>query len=270
MNIYTKDGNLAFKFSNFPDGQPHFELSTYDTQPEVTIETAIRSCEELVQISLVREVLSRFYSNINLDIRYMLGARMDRFINDRTPSTLCVLTNLLHKESFHRIRILDPHSITSLELLNAGAVLPVKQVWSLAYSLGRPANMVIVSPDKGATARVNKLAPPDFDIIQCLKTRDSETGKLSDFQIVNPKDIGNRRCLIVDDICDGGRTFTGIAKRLRSHGASAVFLYVTHGIFSAGTHLQDIDGVYTTDSYEDWSVYPKGPVCIPILMKDMR
>jgi ribose-phosphate pyrophosphokinase len=45
-------------------------------------------------------------------------------------------------------------------------------------------------------------------------------------------DVENEECLIVDDICDGGRTFLEIAKILKARGASSIELYVTHGIFS--------------------------------------
>jgi ribose-phosphate pyrophosphokinase len=46
--------------------------------------------------------------------------------------------------------------------------------------------------------------------------------------------------VIVDDICDGGRTFLEIAKTIRSKKRNIsifgdkIYLVVTHGIFSAG------------------------------------
>ena len=90
---------------------------------------------------------------------------------------------------------------------------------------------------------------PFKNYIRCTKERDSETGKLSHFTIVNPADVNGMVCLIIDDICDGGRTFEGIATLLREAGATGVDLFVTHGIFSRGGKLAGIDRVYTTDSY---------------------
>lgn len=66
---------------------------------------------------------------------------------------------------------------------------------------------------------------------------------------------------ILDDICDGGRTFIEIAKAIKmkqslssavhpeNHGK--IYLVVTHGIFSAGLKPLNeyFDGIYTTNSY---------------------
>ena len=47
----------------------------------------------------------------------------------------------------------------------------------------------------------------------------------------------NKRVLIVDDICDGGATFTSLAKVLKNAGAVYIGLHVTHGIFSKGIQV---------------------------------
>jgi len=68
---------------------------------------------------------------------------------------------------------------------------------------------------------------------------------------------------IIDDICDGGRTFIEIAKAVdevrklsssvkREHYGKN-YLIVTHGIFSAGFDflVQHFDGIYCTNSVKD-------------------
>jgi len=60
--------------------------------------------------------------------------------------------------------------------------------------------------------------------------------------------------VIVDDICDGGRTFIELAKAIKEGRPTAeVYLVVTHGIFSGGFYdLNEVlDGIYCTNSYED-------------------
>jgi phosphoribosylpyrophosphate synthetase len=47
-------------------------------------------------------------------------------------------------------------------------------------------------------------------------------------------DCKDKRVLIVDDICDGGKTFELLAKDLYNAGAEEVNLFVTHGLFSKG------------------------------------
>jgi ribose-phosphate pyrophosphokinase len=57
--------------------------------------------------------------------------------------------------------------------------------------------------------------------------------------------------VIIDDICDGGRTFVELAKAMKeSRPTAKIYLIVTHGIFSAGfdTLNQYFEGIYTTNS----------------------
>lgn len=253
MVIYTPAGNLAFRTFTFPDGQPHFKLETYGREfDSVTIETSLASPADLLTLELAIDVLRHNgYSEIRLDIRYLLGARMDRSIGWGEPSTLAIVARRLNSLGLNGIRILDVHSDVATKLIrNSVNVLPKKAVGQvIATTLwGEKANFII--PDKGANNRVWALTkgwgPPP---VQCDKRRDEATGKLSGFHVGESERLKDSLCLIIDDICDGGGTFVGLAKELKAAGASKVFLYVTHGIFSKGLPLDGIDHVYTTDSY---------------------
>lgn len=250
MRIYTPAGDLAFKTFTFPDGQPHFRLETYEVEFEsVTIEAAIKSPSDLFQILMVSDVLRQHgYSQINLEIRYLMGARMDRAIDPQSPFTLRLVAKLINGAGFNKVRILDVHSEVATRLIrNSENVLPYNAVRVVTNIIGHPQ---LVVPDKGAVDRVQKLFPNRY-LVRCEKVRDLQTGALSKFSVDNPDQVRGRNCLIVDDICDGGGTFVGLAKELRKAGAKKVYLFVTHGIFSKGLPLEGIDHVYTTDSYCD-------------------
>jgi len=67
--------------------------------------------------------------------------------------------------------------------------------------------------------------------------------------------IGNvqgKTCIIVDDMIDTAGTLCTAAKLLKDEGASRVFAFATHGIFSgtAGTRIanSELEKVITTDS----------------------
>lgn len=254
MRIYTKAGDLAFKTFTFPDGQPHFQLSTYEVEFDtVTVETALKTPSDLFMVALVCSVLrSCGYKNIQLDIRYLLGARMDRAIGWDQPFTLALVAQSLNGCGFSRVRILDAHSDVSTKLIrNSTNLLPIGPVRQALMALKFP---VVVCPDKGAYDRVFKLtheAGSWNPFIQCSKKRDMATGALSGFEVHDPALAKDQDLLIIDDICDGGRTFTGLAKVLRDAGAKTVNLFVTHGIFSKGVYLNLIDKIYTTDSYTE-------------------
>jgi len=57
--------------------------------------------------------------------------------------------------------------------------------------------------------------------------------------------------LIVDDICDGGGTFLGLAEELKECNSGDLYLAVSHGIFSKGsqTLLDNFKSIYSTDSF---------------------
>lgn len=130
---------------------------------------------------------------------------------------------------------------------------------SLKYDLesgGRVRNfddrMCLISPDAGAQKKIFEVATylnlRDGDVETATKRRNVATGK-----IVGTAFEGNVRdkiCIIVDDIIDGGRSFTGLGSILKQKGAQKVYLIASHGIFSAGIEClqQDLDGIYITDS----------------------
>lgn len=273
MIIYTRNGDLAFKEFTFPDGQPHFTLQTKNDAGSVTIEAAIRNPNELFQVELAGTVLKQNYARVHLDIRYLMAARMDRNIDGMQPHTLFVVAGMLRsfRPIFKRIRILDPHSDTAVKIFSeAGvdvrAVLPYEVVSQVLATLG--GDTVVVIPDKGAINRSRLLGKGAAGFAQMFKERDPQTGHIIGMTLEDP--VANKRCLIVDDICDGGATFVRAAEILKEAGASEVNLYVTHGIFSKKLPLPGIKNIFVTDSYHNWAAVPHcSLICIPISMRNL-
>lgn len=272
MRIYTKAGDLAFKVFEFPDSQPHFELLTADREfKDATVEMPIRNPRELLVACLAGDALQRSGYSVSLDIRYLMGARMDRPLSRTQPFTLNVVAAMLNTIGFRRVRILDAHSQVACDLLGATNLLPEAAVRSVIASIEAP---IIVIPDKGAVERGSKITATyrgnqKEPWIQGNKARDPQTGRISGIRLDNATLARGRNCLIIDDICDGGATFSMIGKGLKSEGAKSVNLFVTHGIFSKGVQLADVDLIYTTDSYANWMVRGFGPTCVPVSMKEL-
>jgi ribose-phosphate pyrophosphokinase len=111
----------------------------------------------------------------------------------------------------------------------------------------------ILFPDEGANRRYcDQIAGSyDYGLAYATKKRDPLTGKLSGFEV--PEIDPASRVMIVDDICDGGGTFIGIADKL-GLPREQMALYVTHGIFSKG--FGELMGryrkIYTTNSFKPW------------------
>lgn len=268
MKIHTLAGDLPFKLLTFPDGQRHIELRGGYEHRVATIETAICDANDLFDVLLAKDVLDANGYITSLDIRYVLAGRMDRRINRDQPFTLQVVARILSGAGFRKIRVLDPHSAVSLDSLDATPVYPVDAV-KMVLQKYNPNYTVVVAPDAGSMLRVKTLVRDPWHIRYGSKHRDMKTGKLDSFAIEDAPFFACKPCLIVDDICDGGGTFSGLGKVLRDAGATRVDLFVTHGIFTKGLPLPYVDLIYTTDS--------RGPMVsggsltvIPVDMSQMK
>jgi ribose-phosphate pyrophosphokinase len=241
----------------FPDGQRHITLEGDVAYSEVVITTSLCSADDLFDLLLVNDILRHNHNSVHLQIEYLLGGRMDRRINDRQPDTLAVVGNIIHSADFESVSVLDPHSSVTLDVLGAGPPLYAMTEFLTALNDFRPIDTVIVQPDKGAEERVRNMTRGlGFIIVECSKKRESASGRLFKPKIKAPALVRGMRCLIVDDICDGGATFVALARKLREAGATEVSLFVTHGIFSKGIDLEGIDSIYSTGSFTG-KVYPK-------------
>lgn len=118
---------------------------------------------------------------------------------------------------------------------------------------------IIVSPDKGAKERARQVCldlyknPDDeYDFICFDKKRNKETGQIESIECASimEKDLKGKTFLIVDDICDGGKTFSEIGRILKERNAEKVILHVTHGLFTKGLPIPYIDEVITY-TYEE-------------------
>ncbi|WP_169814844.1 phosphoribosyltransferase family protein [Nocardia crassostreae] len=113
---------------------------------------------------------------------------------------------------------------------------------------------LVIAPDAGARERAAQVAAAlgGLPVAHGRKRRDPETGRLSGFEFP-AAEVAGRRALVVDDICDGGGTFAGLAAAGEFAAAERVDLWVTHGVFSGGprlaSNLAAYSGIYTTDSH---------------------
>jgi ribose-phosphate pyrophosphokinase len=257
----TSDLMLGVKEITFSDGQPHFErvqVSPWDTwSGDATVVTRLSNGHDLYRLMCFADFLQRNgYYTANLDITYLTGARMDRSINQGTL-TATVVSRVIEcgPIPWMRVRVLDPHSDVCLAGFDNGVAVDASAL--VGKHLNRWGGLsttpaVLVAPDAGATKKVEKYANAwQLPMVQGFKKRDTNTGALTGFGLAEP--IPERHvAVIVDDICDGGGTFAGLAAEIhKDHPMTPVHLVVTHGIFSKGWRLDGIDAISTTDSFRE-------------------
>lgn len=160
-----------------------------------------------------------------LKLPYLPYARQDKIGSNSTTFALHTFALLLNSLEFAEVQVFDPHNIDSSNELIANLVWKMPDVDPLLKKLkAKP-----VYPDNGAALRYGTVrSSVVFD-----KDRVPSTGVIRGIKLARGK-IEPRAYLIVDDICDGGRTFIEVAKKLYAAGATTVHLYVSHGIFSRG------------------------------------
>jgi ribose-phosphate pyrophosphokinase len=262
--IYPEQSDIVFKTMIFPDGQPHIKIDVdsiarLDKQAPLRILTRITNSNDLLMVLLVKNTLDYLeFIHVELHISYLLTARMDRIMLDGEPFSLKVVAGMINNGNFRKIKIFDPHSEVVTALIDRAYAISnhefVKNALNDYFKRYRQTSFCLVSPDAGALKKIHKLAQYlDIDnVVECMKERDLKTGALTNFKTTT-ESLENLTCFIIDDICDGGGTFAGTAKMLREKGAAKIVLVVSHGIFSKGVTIADIDEIYATDSYRDVS-----------------
>ena len=281
LNLVNQKDKLSFKYeiNRFPDGQQSLRLieDGYNTfyslrrnTNGIIIKSRLNNFLDLELIICATQALRDVgVKKIILYIPYCIGGRSDRkFFIGGINYVKQVIAPIINSQNYDEVRILDPHSdvleacinnfvkITNNFLITSAlkdyAVLSNKDVLD---------NILLISPDAGAMKKIYEVAKfigYKSDIITASKYRNPETGQIE--KTIVPLDIPNNDFLdkdifIIDDICDGGKTFFEIAKVIKENSRfiGNIYLVVTHGIFSKGfQELGDyIDGIYCTNSIKD-------------------
>ncbi|MCP9750125.1 ribose-phosphate diphosphokinase [Ferruginibacter sp. HRS2-29] len=261
--INAAKSDIKYSLVTFPDSQPHIKIDTAtlgDDRAVCRIITRISNPSDLLMPLFAKNVLSyEGFEKVELYISYLLAARMDRVMTGGEPFSLKVMANIINCAGFSKIRIFDPHSEVSTALLdnsyaisNTAFVADALKDYQSKTSSSTAEGFCIVSPDAGALKKIYKVAEAlnGMEVVECMKNRDVKTGKLSGFKVF-AENLAGKTCFIVDDICDGGGTFIGVAEELRKLNAAKVILVISHGIFSKGLSLQNVDEIYCTNSYKE-------------------
>lgn len=231
----------------FPDGQPHVVIDDVFPGDQIRVVHPIRSALELVQLMLIGNAVKHAGATpVELAVPYLMAARYDRLINPGDSFDLEVVADCINSIGFKAVHIFDVHSPAATKLIKNSKSHNNSELVK-AYN---KSNAVLIVPDKGASLKAGEYQTWNVnitDLVECDKSRDPQTGKLS-LTVRDPELCRDRNCVIIDDICDGGETFLAIAQQIKP---AHLTLIVSHGIFSKGfsalkEHFQDI---ITTDSY---------------------
>lgn len=273
--IDESKSDIKYKISKFPDGQQSITLDeefldTDDHIESINIKTRLNNFMDLEILICAVKALRTWgiFYPIDLYVPYFLGSRSDRAFGVYSPNYLRdVICPIINSLKFNSVTVIDPHSDVLEACLNNFKKVSNEEI--VKFALGEiydydsnygNSNMVLVSPDSGALKKIYKIA----DLLEFkgtigvgTKSRDYN-GSLSRSTInFSPIIDSSKDIVIIDDICDGGRTFIELAKLLKQDSwvtsKCKLYLIVTHGIFSKGFGelSKYFDHIYCTNSYSD-------------------
>ena len=260
---------LNVEFSTFAGGERNVRIKGYTANSpllrsleegltwdkELFILAHIDSSDAAMDLLLFTDAFNRLYGGAGSSIKkvchlpYIPYARQDRVMVDGEPLSSVLFGKLINMCKFDRVIVNDPHSDVAPSHIDNVSI--EEQHETALRVLGERFfdGAVIVAPDAGAIKKATKLAKKvAHDHVGVgTKHRDLSTNNITATSYTGP-DVAGKRVIMVDDICDGGRTFIELGKVLRSLGASEVILYTTHGIYSYGTDVFAgvVDEVYSS------------------------
>lgn len=268
--VYPEKSDIKFSISKFPDGQQSLDIETpsvFLKGEDIKLTSRISTFRDLELIIAANQALRELsVSTVSLYVPYFMGARSDRKFRTGGVNYLKhVICPVINSQNFNTVLVLDPHSdVLEACLKNYDKINNFTIVKSALEDIdnlnGAQDRVVLVSPDGGALKKIFDVAE-EFKIsnlVTAMKHRDINTGKITHTEVPDLSEYGkDHKFVIVDDICDGGRTFVELAKAIQKQKPDAkIYLIVTHGVFSAG--LRELskwfEKIYSTNSYSDIDV----------------
>jgi ribose-phosphate pyrophosphokinase len=186
-----------------------------------------------------------------------MGMRMDRVMSFNEAFSLKIVAKTINDMHPDAVFVVEPHSDRTLKFINNST--PLMNHFAEAAMTDPEHNYMIVFPDAGAKLRYGEALENKVPMMTCHKKRDPATGKLSGFGIDNPEVLNEypecNAFFVIDDLCDGGGTFCGIADQLKElrpdfHRTLAI----THAVAARGIYkvMDYYNDLFITNSYADW------------------
>lgn len=222
---------------NFSGGECHVSISEIAIGPETEILALLYNSDDVMCLLMTVDAIRRkdLATKIHLTIPYFPYARQDRVCNEGEAFSVSVMAGLINRLNCHSVTVFDPHSKTTPDLLKNCRIVTQADILEnsgVAKAI-KEKDLWLVAPDAGAEMKTRAVSERlKVAAIYCTKTRDPKTRNITQTHI--PEGVEGKDFMILDDICDGGRTFIQLASALKKAGANKLYLYVTHGIFSQG------------------------------------
>lgn len=247
--------------TTFPDGMKAIN-TTIPLYLPVHVVGSVCTFEDLFLLAQIVDRARQAKSpKVTAVLHYIVGSRMDRDGMGVFPNVTKVVCDFINNLNLDEVGLVWPHSSSLLDRLNncthhvdIEQAFICKGIRRSLEKFGGETEFTLLLPDAGAGKRFwNDHAEivgvfPNMQVVEGSKHRDVKTGNLDGFGV--PEEC-LPHTIMVDDLCDGGGTFCGLAGVARENGAEKISLVAYHGIMSKGFDLEGIDYIYTSNSFRN-------------------
>jgi len=191
--------------------------------------------DNLMELLIMADALRRSSAKrITAVIPYFGYARQDRRSKARTPISAKLVSNMIVEAGIERVLTMDLHATQiqgffDIPVDNLYAA-PVFALDIMTQFKGSMDDVMVVSPDVGGVSRARELAKRIEAPLSIVDKRREKAGEIAEMTVIG--DVTDKKCIIVDDICDTAGTLCKAAQVLLDNGASEVHAYITHGVLS--------------------------------------
>lgn len=222
------DGTLRVKVNNVSD------ITFTGT---LHIKAYAESLDDVMVIAQIKDIVERISQHpltYILTVTSPIYSRYDRVMLDDSSDSFSakVFANFINSVGFDIVSLVDCHSSVLINHINNCFDIEQSNCLDSVLSYYKVNNQYYtIAPDKGAVKK-NPVADIVFN-----KVRDLPTGKILGMEIVSntyPVEQERDSFIVVDDLCEGGGTFLGVAQGFVSHYSrdTNLSLYITHGLLT--------------------------------------
>ena len=243
ISKFLKNRLVNSNIRKFADGEIYIEINENIRGNSIFLIQSVSSPanDNLMELLLSIDALKRSSAkNITAVIPYFGYARQDRKVAPRTSISAKVMANLITNAGATRVVTVDLHAGQIQGFFD----IPLDNLYALNMFVNdiksnkRDENLVFVSPDVGGVLRARAFAKKlNADLAIIDKRRDAP-GVSNAMNVIGSVD--GKKCIIVDDLVDSGGTICNAAKALKEKGATHVYGYCSHGVYS-GKALENIN-----------------------------
>lgn len=245
----------AASYMQFPGGEWHMQVEKAQGEiPQYALINA--SVRESLESDLVKAGMwvnwcHQLGVKATLLMPYLPAARADR----GTPFEGAVYGSLINALGADEVIIFDGHSPIVPSIVQRCRNISPAALIKEYIARESKEYAAIIAPDKGAAQRAGEVATLlNIPLVQAEKARDFSTGHITHYDVERENIPTEGKLLVVDDICDGGRTFSILAESTQLP-PERLSLWVSHGIFSG--EAMKLRGSYgeiiTTDSIQGYN-----------------